>query len=119
MEDGAGGLVIIDWKTGKSHDASVVARQLGIYALYARDVLGVAVDKLKMVHVNLRDNLFVTHEMSEEMLIEATATVESSASEMKSLTTLENEAKESDFPKLPIGDKACTFCNFRRDCGRE
>jgi hypothetical protein len=119
MDDGTGGLVIIDWKTGKRHDADVVARQLGVYGLYARDILGVTAHKLKMVHVNLRDNKFDTHDISEEMLLEAAATVASSANAMKALTSSENEAQESDFPKLPEGDKACTFCNFRRDCGRE
>jgi len=119
MDDGAGGLVIIDWKTGKRHDGGVVARQLGIYGLYARDILGVPADKLKMVHVDLRENQFVTHKISEEMLAEAVATVKRSAGEMKLLTTPDNQAEESDFPKLPIGDKACSFCSFRRDCDRE
>ena len=119
MDDGAGGLVIIDWKTGKSHDGGVVARQLGVYGLYARDILAVPASKLKMVHVNLRENKFITHQMTEEMLRDAAETVESSAMSMKSLTSLDNVAEESDFPKLPVGDKACTFCKFRRDCDRE
>ena len=36
MDDGQGGLVIVDWKTGRSHVDETVNTQLGIYGVYAK-----------------------------------------------------------------------------------
>jgi len=119
MEDGHGGLVIVDWKTGRSHDEEKVQDQLGVYGLYARRDLGV--QQIKAVHVDLRSNQFSTHQVDEAQLQKSEAFVQESAAAMLELLTepAENQGREADFDMLPEGSKACSRCRFRRDCGRE
>ena len=119
MADGRGGLVIIDWKTGKSHDPEGVKRQLGVYGIYAEQVLKVGPASLRTVHVDLRENEFHTHEVTREHLDETGELLVESAAEMRALTSGANVAEEESFPKLEEGHWRCRRCNFRRDCGRE
>ena len=119
MGDGQGGLVIVDWKTGRFHDSESVKTQLGIYGLYAKQELGVS--KLKMVHVNLRENEFTTTVIDEEQLSRSEAFVRDSSAAMLGLLDdpEENIGSEEAFEKLPEGSVRCQRCRFRRDCGRE
>lgn len=118
MGDGQGGLVIVDWKTGRFHNSESVKTQLGIYGLYAKQELGVS--KLKMVHVNLRDNEFTTTVIDEEQLQRSEAFVRDSAAAMLKLLDNpdENQGSEESFERLPEGSKRCLSCRFRSDCGR-
>lgn len=119
MEDGQGGLVIVDWKTGRSHVSETVQDQLGIYALYARQDLGV--QNIKAVHVNLREDQFTTHEVDEAQLEKSEAFVRDSAAAMRAMLTQpdDNLGSEADFEKIPEGSPACSRCRFRRDCERD
>ena len=119
MEDSHGGLVIVDWKTGRSHDNEKVNAQLGVYALYARQDLGVK--EIKAVHVDLRKDQFLTHQVDEEQLEKSEAFVRDSAAAMLAMLVDpdENKGRESDFEQLPEGSASCLRCNFRRDCGRD
>jgi hypothetical protein len=119
MEDGDGGLVIVDWKTGRSHVSETVNDQLGIYALYARQDLGV--QNIKAVHVNLREDQFSTYEVDESQLEKSEAFVRDSAAAMRAMLAQpdDNAGEESDFEKLPEGSRACLRCRFRRDCERD
>lgn len=118
MADDQGGLVIVDWKTGKSHDTESVKTQLGIYGLYAKQELGVS--KLKMVHVNLRDNEFTTTVIDEDQLQRSEAFVRDSSAAMLNMLDQpdENKGSEDDFERLPEGSPRCQWCRFRGDCGR-
>ncbi len=118
MEDGQGGLVIVDWKTGRFHQSELVQTQLGVYGLYAQRELGVS--KLKMVHVNLRDNEFSTTEIDAEQLERSDAFVRDSSAAMLGMldNISENEASEDHFERLPEGSARCSRCRFRGDCGR-
>jgi hypothetical protein len=119
MEDGHGGLVIVDWKTGRSHGDEKVNDQLGVYGLYARRDLGV--QQIKAVHVDLRGNQFSTYQVDEAQLERSEAFVRESAETMLAKLTepAENQGQEADFDMLPEGSSACSRCRFRRDCGRE
>jgi len=119
MEDGHGGLVIVDWKTGHSHSNEKVNDQLGVYALYARRDLGV--QNIKAVHVDLRGDQFSTHQVDEAQLEKSEAFVRDSAAAMKAMLSLpdENAGEEASFEMLPEGAGACLRCRFRRDCGRD
>ena len=68
VEDGAGGVVIIDWKTGKSHSDDEVGRQLGVYGLYAQEKLGLPPERIRALHVNLREGVYKTHPISQAQL---------------------------------------------------
>ena len=118
MDDGQGGLVIVDWKTGRSHVDETVNTQLGIYGVYAKRQLGV--ERIKAVHVDLRGNKHATHSVDEAQLQHSENFVADSASSMLECLTepTVNEGTEDDFERLPEGSKACKRCRFRGDCGR-
>jgi len=121
VDDGAGGVVIIDWKTGRSHADEEVGRQLGIYGLYARERLGLAPDRIKALHVNLRDAVYKTHPISQEQLNQSAEDLRESARKMQSLLTEPHANKGSmeNFPMVEAGSPACRHCQFRRSCDRE
>src|SRR5439155_25522608 len=55
-----GRLPLIDWKTGAA-DPDAAAFQLGCYALYAKDILGVDPEKVDLVEVNQRKPTVTPH----------------------------------------------------------
>ncbi|MBK9370208.1 MAG: PD-(D/E)XK nuclease family protein [Deltaproteobacteria bacterium] len=61
MQGNDGGVVIVDWKTGRDHDDASIAQQLGIYGIYAVQLRGVPVEKVQALHVNLRYNTHTAH----------------------------------------------------------
>ncbi len=116
-----GGVVVVDWKTGKSHSNTSVDRQLGVYGLYALQKWVDRPDRIKAMHVNLREDEFRVFTMDQEQLDDTAAFILESASGMRALLQPEgdNEALEEDFPRLDEGDPRCGRCRFRRDCNRE
>lgn len=130
VSDGDEGLVVIDWKTGKAHDAETVARQLGVYGLYVLDrYLGGAgaepaedrVGKVRGVYANTRLGDFTTVPLTNEHLSTTRSLIEESAAAMRERLAdpAANLAREEDFPRLPEGAPECARCVFRRSCGRE
>jgi hypothetical protein len=119
VEDGQGGGVIIDWKTGSFHEDATIQAQLGIYGLYASMVRNIPESKLKALYVNLRYDTETQATVSPAALTVAKATLRSSLSRMRGLVTAENEASRSDFPLIPEGSERCLTCNFRGSCGRK
>lgn len=120
MADGQGGLVIIDWKTGESHEDSEIAKQLGIYGIYAVQEKGVPVDRVQALHVNLRHNSHTLHPVDANSLDVTREFVSGSAEAMRSLLSdvARNEAVEAAFPMVPEGDSRCGRCRFHGICGR-
>ncbi len=121
VSDGSGGAVVIDWKTGKHHQTSVVAAQLGVYGLYCTLLHDIPADRIIAMHVNLRTGDRTQHPIDDTVLEQARADIQASADAMRTkLVDLPgNLAREEDFPKLPEGDERCAGCAFRRSCGRE
>ncbi len=121
MDDGQEGVVIVDWKTGRSQDEERISQQLGVYGLYARDHLGLPSERIKALHVDLRARSHKSHPITEEQLANAAAWVARSSAEMRSclVDEAENLARKEDFPLLPEGSPACETCQFRRSCQRE
>lgn len=116
-----GGVVVVDWKTGKFHADAAVDRQLGVYGLYALQRWVESPDQIKAMHVNLREGAWRTFDLDAAHLEDTRAFIQTSADAMKALLrdVDENLAEEDDFPLLPEGDPRCGRCRFRRDCGRE
>lgn len=121
VDDGRGGVVIIDWKTGDAHENEEIAAQLGVYGLYATQELGVAADKVTALHVNLRHDTETRHAVGPPEIEAARAKIAESVAAMRALLVdvPGNVAREEHYPKLPEGDRRCGWCNFRRVCGRE
>ena len=124
VQDGRGGLSVIDWKTGRP-DPDVVLTQLCIYGLYVLDrysepgrsgqapVMGVC--------ANLRDGSHASYRLSAESLSRARNLIRGSAQAMRaSLTDPEHNRGDRDaFQELPLGSAECSRCRFRRTCDRE
>lgn len=121
VDDGRGGVVIIDWKTGDAHSDAEIAGQLGVYGLYATRELGVPVDKVTALHVNLRHDTETRHAVGPEQIDRARSTLAESVAAMRArlVDIAENVADEADFQPLAEDDRRCRWCNFRRVCGRE
>ncbi len=121
MDDGRGGVVIVDWKTGKSHSDAEVGRQMGIYGLYAQQELGLAPEQIQALHVNTRDGGHKAHPVDASQLEQSRQELVESSSAMKELLSdVEgNVALVEDFPMVESGSEECRFCSFRRTCGRE
>ena len=129
VSDGEGGFVVIDWKTGRAHDAETVVRQLGVYGAYVVQrylrqdpgrVEADQLDRVKVMYVNLREETYDTRDLDLAAMRETLATIDTSSARMRELLVDvgENVAKEADFPMLEEGAEACAHCAFRRTCGR-
>jgi len=120
VSDGRGGAVVIDWKTGKHHQTTVVAAQLGVYGLYCTMQHDIPADRIIAMHVNLRTGDRTQHPIDAEVLAQAKADIQASADAMRErlVDVPGNVADEADFPMLPEGDPTCAGCQFRRSCGR-
>ena len=124
VDDGRGGFVIIDWKTGTNHTVEKVAAQLGIYALYVKERYGSRlrnVSSIQAMYVNTRHHTFETIPIDETSVQTAIQTVQSSSAAMQDLLAdrEHNIAHIERFPRLSEGSEACGFCEYRRSCGRE
>lgn len=121
VEDGRGGVVIIDWKTGEAHDDATIGAQLGVYGLYVTQELGVSEDRVSAMHVNLRHGTETRHPVGPREIAAARAEIAASVGSMRSLLAdvMANLARVEDHPPLPVGSSRCARCCFRRSCGRE
>ncbi|MFN7147732.1 MAG: PD-(D/E)XK nuclease family protein, partial [Myxococcota bacterium] len=121
VADGKGGVVIIDWKTGEAHADAEIAAQLGVYGIYATQELGVPVDRVKAMHVNLRFTTETTHAVGPTEIEAARVEIETSVAVMRAKLrdVAANLADREDYPMLAEGDRQCRWCSFRRTCGRE
>lgn len=121
VDDGQGGAVIIDWKTGDAHDDAEIGAQLGVYGLYVHGVLGVPDDRIVAMHVNLRHQEETRHPVGETEIAAARESIATGMAAMRAkLRNPErNLANQEDFPPLDPGSARCQWCVFRRSCGRE
>ena len=111
-------LQLVDWKTGgNGEDASL---QLGGYALYALEVLGVDLPRVDLLEVNLREGRVTSHPWDEASLERVRGHVRLSVRAMKAyLKDAEaNLAEEANFEKTE-DVRICRWCNFRGLCRPE
>jgi PD-(D/E)XK nuclease superfamily protein len=115
----AGRLGLVDWKTGgKGGDGA--AFQLGCYALYAREVLGVPPGQIDLIEVNLREPAVTPHRWDDERLDDVREQLKLSIRSMKAyLKDPEaNLAIVADFERSEEL-RICKWCNFRAACRPE
>lgn len=120
VEDGTGGAVILDWKTGQNHDDGVIAAQLGVYGLYVSQVLGFPEDRIVAIHVNVRHDTETVHRVDPAAIRVARETIAADMAGMRAelADVPANRAEAESFPPLPEGSEACGRCTFRGVCGR-
>ncbi|OLE65979.1 MAG: hypothetical protein AUI36_07865 [Cyanobacteria bacterium 13_1_40CM_2_61_4] len=111
-------LQLVDWKTGgNGEDASL---QLGGYALYALEVLGVDPPRVDLLEVNLREGRVTSHPWDEISLERVREHVRLSVRAMKAYLKdpEKNLAEEANFEKTE-DLRICRWCNFRGVCRPE
>lgn len=110
-----GRLALVDWKTGGGGESA--SFQLGCYALYANEVLGVPPHNVDLFEVNLREPLVTPHHWSDDRLEEIRERLRLSIRGMKSyLKDPEaNLAVMTDF-ELTENLRICRWCNFKAVC---
>jgi len=114
-----GRLALIDWKTGgKNGDGA--AFQLGCYALYAAELLGVPPAKVDLLEVNLREPEVTGHRWDDERLDAIREQLRLSIRSMKAYLADpdENVARIEDFERTEEL-RICRWCNFRAVCRPE
>ena len=111
--------MLVDWKTGGAH-AEGAAFQLGCYALYANEVLGVEPARVDLVEANLREPVVTPHQWSAERLEEIKEQLRLSVRSMKAylVDPEANVAMLADFEKTE-DLRICRWCNFRAVCRPE
>jgi hypothetical protein len=112
---GDGRLGLVDWKTGASTDGA--AFQLGCYALYAREVLGVEPARVDLYEVNLREASVHRHSWDDERLEAVREQLRLSIRSMKAYLAdpTANVAVIADFERTE-SLRICRWCNFRAVC---
>ena len=111
-----GRLALVDWKTGgKAGDGA--SFQLGCYALYAAELLGVPPAKVDLLEVNLREPEVVTHQWDDERLDAVRDQLRLSIRSMKAYLAdpVANVARRDDFERTEEL-RICRWCNFRAVC---
>jgi hypothetical protein len=112
----AGRLALVDWKTGGKH-ADGASFQLGCYALYASELLGVPPAKVDLLEVNLREPEVTTHDWDDARLDAVRDQLRLSIRSMKAylVDPVANVARIEDF-ELTEDLRLCRWCNFRAVC---
>ena len=110
-------LQLVDWKTGGGGGASL---QLGGYALYALEVLGVDLPRVDLLEVNLREGKVTSHPWEPAALDRVREHVRLSVRSMKAYLADpdNNVAREADFERTE-DLRICRWCNFRSVCRPE
>jgi hypothetical protein len=114
-----GRLALIDWKTGGS-DPDATAFQLGCYALYAREMLGVEPARVDLFEVNLREPLVTPLTWDDARLEAIREQLRLSIRSMKAYLTdpAANVAVIGDFERTE-DLRICRWCNFKAVCRPE
>ena len=112
-------LVLVDWKSGAG-DPEGAAFQLGCYALYAAEVLGVGPSRVDLVEVNLREGSVTEHHWDDERLESVRQRLRLSIRSMKAYLAdpAANVAVMTDFERTE-DLRICRWCNFRKVCRPE
>lgn len=120
VADGQGGRVIVDWKTGRSHDPETVARQMAVYAWWIHHDDGIPIERIRGLQANVPGDAHLTVPFEARHLDETRQTVADSVARMQAL--LDDPDKDTAsmeaFEVLPHGSEACAGCRFQRPCGR-
>ena len=116
---GDGRLALVDWKTGGASPDGT-AFQLGCYALYAAEVLGVPPAKVDLYEANLREPEVTQLQWSDERLAAIKEQFRLSVRSMKAYLAdpAANVAAIGDFEKTE-DLRICKWCNFRVVCRPE
>jgi hypothetical protein len=112
----SGRLALVDWKTG-APKPDAAAFQLGCYALYAHEVLGVPAAKVDLLQVNLREPAVSQHEWDDDRLEAVREQLRLSVRAMKAylVDADANVAVIEDFERTE-DLRICRWCNFRAVC---
>jgi PD-(D/E)XK nuclease superfamily len=115
----AGRLTLVDWKTGASNP-DATAFQLGCYALYAAEVLGVPPAKVDLVEANLREPTVTPLAWDDARLEEIREQLRLSIRSMRAYLAdpAANQARLEDFERTEEL-RICRWCNFRVVCRPE
>jgi hypothetical protein len=110
-----GRLALVDWKTGGGGEGA--SFQLGCYALYADEVLGVPPRTVDLYEVNLREPAVTPHQWDDGRLEEVRERMRLSIRGMKSYLKDPdaNGAVITDFERTEVL-RICRGCNFRAVC---
>jgi hypothetical protein len=111
-------LQLLDWKTGGGGEGAGL--QLGGYALYALEVLGVDLGRVDLLEVNLREGKVTNHPWDATSLERVREHIRLSVRSMKAYLKdpARNLAEESGFEKTEEL-RICRWCNFRAVCRPE
>jgi PD-(D/E)XK nuclease superfamily len=114
-----GRLALVDWKTGGGRAASA-SFQLGCYALYAHDLLGVAPARVDLIEVNLREPTVTSHRWDDERLADVRDQLRLSIRAMKAyLADPDANLAAIDGFERTEELRICRWCNFRAVCRPE
>ena len=112
-------LTLVDWKTGAS-DTDATAFQLGCYALYAREVLGVEPSQVDLLEANLREPTVTPLVWDDARLEAIREQLRLSIRSMRAylVDASANVARIEDFERTEEL-RICRWCNFRTVCRPE
>ena len=116
-----GRLALIDWKTGGGGgNGNGASFQLGCYALYANDLLGVDPARVDLLEVNLREPLVTAHTWDAARLDAVREQLRLSIRAMKAYLAdpAANVAVIEEF-EWTEDLRICRWCNFRAVCRPE
>ena len=116
-----GRLALVDWKTGGgAGNGEGASFQLGCYALYANDLLGVDPARVDLLEVNLREPVVTSHTWDAARLEAVREQLRLSIRSMKAYLAdpVANVAVIDDFERTE-DLRICRWCNFRAACRPE
>ena len=114
-----GRLTLVDWKTGGSNPEAT-SFQLGCYALYAQEVLGVKPDSVDLLEANLREPAVTPVAWDDARLEQIREQLRLSIRSMRAYLADPdtNQARLEDFERTEEL-RICRWCNFKAVCRPE
>ena len=111
------GIIIIDWKTGRSTTEDV-SLQLACYAMYGMEKWRIEPERIKLIEYNLLANQAVEFFLTPAEIENAKAYILGSISDMHSLLVdVENNVPKEETSFLKVEDERIRAnCNFRKIC---
>ena len=117
-DDGSPYWVVCDWKSNRRDRPDEWRAQAGVYAVAVARMLDAPADRIAVQMANVATGTVATFEFDGDEIDTIIHEIDEAASDVAAMET-KHGRNPMQWPGLPHGSRGCSWCNYRRTCGRE